>query len=41
MCASSASSTPAAHTAAPAAAAWTTGAWGQEQPDDDIGWPKQ
>ncbi|WP_285440772.1 hypothetical protein [Streptomyces sp. ISL-94] len=41
MCASRASWTPAAHTAAPAAALRSTGPAQDEQPDDDIGWPKQ
>ncbi|CAM5599353.1 hypothetical protein SAVIM40S_06236 [Streptomyces avidinii] len=41
VCASRASSTPAAHTAAPAAVLRPTGTSRRERPDDDIGWPKR
>ncbi|MFJ4781459.1 hypothetical protein [Streptomyces sp. NPDC088762] len=41
VCASRASWTPAAHTAAPTATLRSTGPVRDEQPDDDIGWPKR
>ncbi|MFD9411471.1 hypothetical protein ACFWBN_31230 [Streptomyces sp. NPDC059989] len=40
VCASRASWTPAAHTPAPAATGRSSCTPQDEQPDDDIGWPK-